>query len=214
MRAFAWAAHYLSLPAPAVYLTEGSSAELAAVMLDEPTVLVGAAGLSGRPMKELAFLSARHLAYHVGAHRLLLFYPSLEELTACFLAAVRIAAPDLVAPVQARGAAELAARISPLLRSEEHRALYAAVAAFDAGGGRADLAGWIASVERAAGRTGLLLSGDVEAAVRLSREATLGLVPIEEKADDLRAYAVSDAYAQLRVRLGLLDPEEVRSEPA
>src|SRR5205814_927136 len=47
---------------------------------------------------ELAFLAGGHLAYHVGPHRLLLYFPSMEELGACFIAAVKLVRPSLPAP--------------------------------------------------------------------------------------------------------------------
>src|SRR5262249_44287484 len=161
-RSFAWASHFLAVPAPDIYLNDDPQLTLAAVVAEEPTVFAGVKAQRGRTLPELAFLVGRHLAYHVGAHRLLLYYPSIEEITASFLAPLPPAPPGAPAPPgMARSVSELERGIA-LRISEDHRVdLAAAVAAFEAAGSRSHLAEWAADVERCATRAGFLLAADL-----------------------------------------------------
>src|SRR5262249_49347578 len=79
---FAWASHFLGVSAPAIYLHDDENVGLAAVIAEEEAAVAGGRVLRGRTPSELAFIAARHLAYHVGGHRLLLYYTSIEELSA------------------------------------------------------------------------------------------------------------------------------------
>jgi hypothetical protein len=69
---------------------------------------------------------------------------------------------------------ELMPRIETWLGAEDLGALEKAVGEFTAGGGRVDLLKYVASVERTSVRVGLLLAGDVGAAVALAKENMFG----------------------------------------
>jgi hypothetical protein len=195
VRSFTWASHFLSLPAPAVY---------ASVIAEEPTVFAGQKVLRGRSLPELAFLVGRHLAYHVGGHRLLLYYPSIEDLTACFLAAVRIVLPEVPAPAAMRAqVVELERAIALRLQEAQRVDLAAAVAAFEAAGSRAHLAEWVADVERCATRAGYLLAGDLEVAASVLRSEPRGVLDGEAKVADLCGFTVSDEHRALREAMGI-----------
>src|SRR5262249_38486434 len=154
----------------AIYLNDDPQLTLAAVVAEEPTVFAGVKAQRGRSLPELAFMVGRHLAYHVGAHRLLLYYPSIEDLTVCFLAALRLVLPDVPAPPGLLRAISELERGITLRISEANRVdLAAAVAAFEAAGSRSDLAAWAADVERCATRAGFLLAGDLEVAAAMLR---------------------------------------------
>ncbi len=204
VRSFAWASHFLAVPPPAIYLNDDPDFSLAAVIAEEPTVFAGSKAQRGRSMPELAFLVARHLAYHVGGHRLLLYYPSIEDLTACFLAAIRIVLPEVPAPAAVRAAVGELERGIALRISEAHRVdLAAAVAAFEANGSRVHLADWAADVERCATRAGFLLSADLEVAAAVLRSEPRAVLEPDEKVADLCAFAVSEEHHALRESLGI-----------
>jgi hypothetical protein len=203
-RSFTWASHFFGIPAPAVYVREDSPITLAGVPVEEPSVIAGSGVLRGHGQPDLAFMVGRHLAYYVGSHRLLLYYPSLEEISACFLAAVKIASPSAPVP------ASLDGRVSELLRDleaqlgDEHRErLEEAVTAFQSAGRRADLAGWASAVERCATRAGYLLCGDLQVVMTLVRAEGGGLVEPEAKIADLLGFLVSDEHHTLRQELGV-----------
>lgn len=204
LRSFAWASHVLGLSTPAVYLREDAPVGLAAVMAEKPTTIAGAEVLRGRSLADLAFLCGRHLGYYVAEHRILLFFPSLEELATCFAAAVTIVAPTLPVPSRLRDpAAALRARIEEHLRAADREALARAVADFEAAAERADLGRWVADVERCVTRAGFLLCADLDVAVSILRSEPRSALPAEQKIADLAAFAVSDDYHALRAHLGI-----------
>jgi hypothetical protein len=187
-----------------VYLREDSPLNLAAIMADHPAVIAGGGALRGRSMPELSFLVGSHLAYHAGPHRLLLYYPSIDEVAACFLAAVSLVRPTLPIPPALEGAArDLAPELDARLYGGARDQLFAAVEGFEEAGARADLTHWAGAVERCAARAGYLLCGDLAVASRLTRDESSGLLAPEEKIGDLYGFTVSDAFNELRRELGV-----------
>jgi tetratricopeptide (TPR) repeat protein len=211
VRSFVWASHFLGVPTPAVYLSEAATSGIAAVPAEEPTVLVSGQALRGRSLPELAFLVGRHLAYHVGCHRLLLYYSSIEDLGACVLAAISIALPEVPIPMKQRAAAlELKARIEPILGDQRDR-VREAVRDFERARSKeldirkrgVDLPRLVADVERAATRAGLLLAGDLDVVRNILKAEPKSLVDPETKLGDLFGFVVSDAHSTLRAELGI-----------
>jgi cellulose synthase operon protein C len=205
VRSFDWASRCLGIKAPALYLREDASLALAAVMVEEPSVIVGSGALRGRTFAELAFLVGNHLAYHIGPHRLLLYFPSIEELGACLLAAVALVRPSTLMPAALEDAARA---LMPLLDERlgklDRETLARAVTELYEGGAPADLPHWACAVERCAARAGYLLCGDLStAAAELARAKLTGLLSAEERIGDLISYTVSDAYHALRRELGI-----------
>ncbi|MCC6557655.1 MAG: tetratricopeptide repeat protein [Polyangiaceae bacterium] len=204
VRSFAWASRLLDVPAPAIYLREDAPIGLAAVMAEEPSVIAGSSALRNRTLPDLAFLVGSHLAYHIGAHRLLLHYPSIEDLGACFLAAARVSRPDLPLPEALEDTVlSRSPEIDDRLDDEARARLEEAVASFERAGARADLAHWAGAVERCATRAGLLLCGDLLVATALLHADPAGLLSPAEKIGDLYGFAVSDDLHHLREALGI-----------
>jgi len=204
VRTFGWASHLLGVPAPAIYLREDAHLSLAAAMADHPAIIAGASVLRGRTMAELAFLVGRHLAYHVGPHRLLLYYPTIDDLGACFLAALSLVRPAIpIPPALEEDARDLAPELDARLYGSARDQLLAALESFEEAGARADLTHWAGAVERCATRAGYLLCGDLSIAAPLVRADTASLLSPEEKLGDLYAFTVSDAFHQLRRDLGI-----------
>ncbi|AGP37847.1 tetratricopeptide repeat protein [Sorangium cellulosum] len=205
VRLFSWASRCLAIPTPAVYLRKDAPIAVAAVTVEEPSVLVGGEALRGRTAAELAFLVGSHVAYHVGPHRLLLHFPSLEELGVCLAAAVKVARPSEPVPAELEGAVlALMPLLDERLTERERDALEAAVFELYEIRAPLDLAHWVGSVERCAARVGTLLTGDLSvAASSLSRGDTPGVLTAEEKIGDLLSFTVSDAYHALREELGV-----------
>ena len=204
VRSFAWASHFLGVPAPAIYLRDDAPLGIAAITVEEPSVIVGSGVLRGRSLPDLAFLVGSHLTYHVGPHRLLLHFPSIEELGACFLASARLVRPSVPIPAALEDAAlALSPLIDVLLSDDERDRLDQAVRAFEDAGARADLAHWAGAVERCAARAGYLLCGDLPLAADLLRGEPIGLLQAEEKIGDLYGFAVSSELHLLREELGV-----------
>ncbi len=204
VRSFAWGSHFLGVTPPAVYVREDAAVSLVAIPASEATVLAGQHALRGRTLAELAFLVGRHLTYHVDHHRLLLFYPSLEELSACFVSAIAIALPDEPIPAKVR---DVVTAFQPLfeahLDDEQRAALVQAVSAFASAGVRPDLPRWAAAVERCATRAGYLLCGSLDVATTLLRAEPRGALDAETKIADLLGFTVSEAHGTLREAMGI-----------
>jgi tetratricopeptide (TPR) repeat protein len=204
VRSLAWASQLLGVPAPYVHLREDSPVTIASTMAREPAVIVGAGALRGRTLPELAFLVGRHLAFSRGASRLLLHYPTIESLSACFLAAVKIALPETPLPAVLREAAEaLIPAIEPRLGLRARHELVQAVRRFDDANARADLGAWVGAIERSVTRVGYVLAGDLRVAATLVREDASGVLSPDDKIADLLGFAVSEAHHQIRVALGV-----------
>ncbi|MEJ7728920.1 MAG: hypothetical protein WKG00_06880 [Polyangiaceae bacterium] len=204
VRSFKWASHFLGVGAPAIYVHDDAAVNLAAVPAEEPSVFAGGGVLRGKTEPELAFLVGRHLAYYLPPHRLLLFYSSIEDLSALFVAAVTLVLPGVPVPRPLAEATHALRRdLGVRLGAEAKAELARAVEAFEAGGTRADLARWVGAVERCATRAGLLLSGDLEVAAAVVRSDGRGVIGAEAKIGDMTAFLVSDAYHTLRRLLGV-----------
>ncbi|MDI1432181.1 tetratricopeptide repeat protein [Polyangium sorediatum] len=204
VRSFAWGSHFLGVTPPDVYVREDAGVSLVAIPATDATVLAGQHALRGRTLAELAFLVGRHLTYHVGHHRLLLFYPSLEELSACFVSAIAIALPDEPIPAKVR---DVVLAFKPLfeahLDDEQRKALEEAVSAFAAANVRPDLPRWAAAVERCATRAGYLLCGSLDVVATLLRAEPRGALDAETKIADLLGFTVSEAHSTLRESMGI-----------
>ena len=120
------------------------------------------------------------------------------------VAAVKLVIPELPVPAPSRAAVkELSSQLTARLDDGDRGELKRAVNAFEAAGRRADIAGWVAAVERCAARAGLLLCGDLEVASGALQSEPLGLVGPEEKLADLMAFTVSDEHHALREEMGV-----------
>jgi hypothetical protein len=168
----------------------------------------GPEATSGLSLQELAFLAGRHLTYYRPEHYPLVFFPTLAELSALFLAAVKVVLTDLPLPPGAAGGDAVARRSKELARrldAEAKEALADGVHAFDHAGGRADLGGFIRAVELGACRAGLVLCGDLAVAARLLRreERGVGELTADDRLDDLLAFCARPGLAVLREWLGV-----------
>jgi golgin subfamily B member 1 len=204
VRTFVWAARALGLALPDLYVFSGLPSGIAAVAANTPSTALGPQVLAGRTVQQLAFLAGRHLTYYRRSHYPLVFFPTLAELSSLVLSAVRLVIPGISVPPPAEGdsvGSALGARLTP----EQRTRLEEVVARLDSRGGRLDLFAWIRGVELTAARIGLLLGGDLRTAMRMLKEETraIGDLSIEAKRADLLTFCASEAYSQVRERMGV-----------
>ncbi len=205
-RTFKWASKILDVPLPEVYVADDVPGGIAAVPAEMPTALVGRTVLSGRSLKELAFLVGRDITFYRPEHYVLVMYPTLRELTSLFLGAVRAVRPKLPLPeATRREIVEVARHIDGMLTGESRGELDLVVTQFEEAGGRADLAGWARSIEIAAMRAGLLLCGDIEVVhdVLVKDGRDVADLTTVDRMNDLLPFLVSESYAKLRERIGV-----------
>jgi golgin subfamily B member 1 len=207
IRTFHWAAEILGVECPDLYILDSVPGDVVAVPMAVPErvqrTAIGPSVLTGLSTIDLAFLCARHLTYYRPEYSVLIDYPTLGEMSLLVLAALQVALPAM--PVPPNVEATVCGLRNGLMRHltpGEREAMQVAVMKLDARGGRVNLQAWIRSVELTATRVGLLLSGDLRAAMTRVRteERTLAELPVESKRIDLLGFCESIELAELRER--------------
>lgn len=206
VRSFIWASQVLGVTLPDLYVFDDVPGGIAAVQVETPSTALGPDVLRGVTTQDLAFVVGRHLTYYRPEHYALVFFPSLPELSTLFLAAVKVALPEVPVPTEL---GETVSRMrKELLRHatlQEREWLEAAVKALEERGGRVDLGSWVKSVELSAGRAGLLLCGDLSIATKRIKSESRAIAELdaEDRRRDLLAFCASSELAALRDRLSV-----------
>jgi golgin subfamily B member 1 len=207
-----YACRLLGLALPPVYVSPESDGELELRIVLEgqqvvPSFLLGRNLLAGRMEKELAFFVARKLV-RLRADQVLRspeVVASLDELRVIVAAAAKLVHPEFDLPATDAGSVRKYAAF--LQRSVPPMALASASAAIEqivADPGRVDLVTWAAGANMTADRAGLLLCGDIVAAVReLLHVAESQGGDVEGAVKDLIRWSVSTDHLDLREQLGL-----------
>jgi hypothetical protein len=207
-----YACRLLGVTLPPVYVSPESEGELELRIVLEgqqvvPSLLLGKNLLAGRSEKELAFYVARKLV-RMRADQFLLSpeaVASLDELRVIVAAAAKLVHPEFDLPGTDSGSVRKYAAF--LQRAVQSMALASASAAIEqivAEPGRVDLVAWAAGANQTADRAGLLLCGDVVAAIReILRAAETQGGDAELSIKDLIRWCVGTDHLDLREQLGL-----------
>ena len=217
-KAFVYGSAVFGVPPPEIYFMPESPGELEVAnvrgtMSGMPALVIGKKLLDTSSDLELAFTVGRTLAASRPDHLLRWpsFVPTLAELEIALRAAMRLSAPDRPVPADIAGEVDkytgfLARTLPPQLVEQLTVLLrrYTAAHAGDTDDLRADLARWARAACLTTIRAGFLLAGDLEVSTRLgeSAAASVGIDP-RDVVRDLCAFAVSEAYFELRSVLGL-----------
>ena len=205
---FRHAARLVNVPLPDVYVQPRRTGRLMLANVIEkggrlvPTIIVGRDLMTGYRDTELAAAVGAMLALLRPAYYLKLALTSAEELAVALAAAAHAVGvantrPELQPQIDVL-APEIHARLTPAT-AQAMRALLARVA------NPVDLTKWRNSVDAAAQRAGLLVSGELAATARMLASDPLvagGLRP-SQRVQDLVAYSVSPNYFQIRQHLGV-----------
>lgn len=204
VRSLVWGCNFLGVPIPAIHLDPKQAKAFHAPFAKHRTTVVGKGALSGRSLGELGFLVGQHLALRLPEHELVAHMQSIEELTACFLAGLKITLGKTPPHSEdARVVDALAVMLQRELSPQELDYLKKAVAQFGSGSGRVDLRQWVLTVEKCVARTGFLLCGDLELAITMARsEGDTAFSRAEQRVDDLLSFSQSESNSQLRAALG------------
>jgi tetratricopeptide (TPR) repeat protein len=204
-RAFArvlrYVARVLGVPAPDAYVRyeQPAPTQLVACLDGRravPTLVIGRPLLGHRrDERELIFHLAEALAYLRPGRLLGCLGAPAAQLAQLIDAAMALAgnSPAQAAPLRA---------ILPPPHIEQATGLGRALAERHVDGGEAALA-WLRATELSAGRTALLLTGDLALCARLVGEAPACAVPAAERRIDLAAASVGSALTAARVELRL-----------
>lgn len=222
-RALAYGVSVLGVAAPEVYLVPASPGEIDVANLRAtmpgvpaatPALVIGGRLMAGALSDiDLAFVVGRTLAALRPDHilRWASFVPTLAELSIIVHAALRLTDPSR--PPETESASEVsqyAAFLDRTLAPPLLEQLSVLVPRWrlgrDSQGNalKVDVARWARGAFLTTARAGLLLSGDLEGAVRIAQALAVssGVDPADVTRD-LTAWSISDPYFELRTQLGL-----------
>jgi uncharacterized coiled-coil protein SlyX len=202
VRCLAWAAAFLGLNAPPIYVVPEHKSTAEIVLNPTPSTRVGTFALSGRDTRELAFIAGRHMTWYRREHLLGKPQRSTRRLEDMFLAALMIGNPGLPMTPEVKERVEPIARtIRPLLADPTVERLREGFTRFVELGGRTNLSRWFRAVERTAARAGLLLCNDLGAAYRMLKLEDEARAP--EALDELILFFIGSRSTRLRKRIGI-----------
>jgi golgin subfamily B member 1 len=226
-KVFHYAAKALNVLVPEVFMVnDGKISDIQFANLMEkdelvPSVVVRPNLMQNQGERELAFLSARRLAYMRPDYFLKLALPSNKELKGAMLAAIvmveqRFPVPPDLVPVVQQYVPEMQRRISPQMLEQLAQVVrhfiqhlqHLQKLAEDAGASRSpeiNLTQWGFAVDYATNRAGFIMSGDLEVAARVVRsdQVVVGGPQIHQKIADLVLYSISEEYFAVREALEL-----------
>ena len=207
---FYYTAQVLNVPLPHVYLQPEQPGEIAVANAQDkgqlqPSFVVRASLLQGRPEKEIAFVAARWLTFMRPDHFLKLALPTNTELKAAFLSAITMVKRDFPLPGDMRAAVgqylpEMQKRIQP--HSLEQLGMV--VNRFIQAAPEVNLSKWGNAVDATAHRVGFIISGDLEVAARMVsvEPVVVGGPQVKDKVKELVVYSISEDYFKVRSHLG------------
>ena len=206
-RLFEGGAGVLNVMPPVVYLNREFAGDVEILNVRDPaiantTVMVGPNIVNGRVEKDVAFIIGRTLALLRPAHLVLSphIVPTEPELTAIVHAAFKLCQPSAPVPNPALYGPYLTL-FQKMLPPDRLESLASLVPWLIESWRDLDIAAWRAAAERTADRAGLLLCGDLGAAVRMlhaSRGMAAGPAVL-----DLIRWSVSEGHLGLRDMLGI-----------
>jgi hypothetical protein len=179
---------------------------LSFVFTAPPAIGIGEGATAGGPQQALAFVAARQLCYYRPGHFMRQLVPTGTGLRAWLVGAIRSISPRFPAPANmeepVRQCVEaisqhLTAPQRDTLRSMTQKLLDAAP--------ELDMKAWMAGIDLTADRIGFALSNDLKianAVVEASPEDAAS-VSRRDRVRELAGYSVSEAYFELRKRIGI-----------
>ena len=197
-----YVASVTQLELPAIYGRPSDSGGLSFLVTEPPSVGVGQGALAGGPPQALAFVGARHLSYFREGHIVRHLVPSGSGLRSWLLGAIKLATPQFPVPPK------LAAKVDECTRAiradtEASSRVRALVQKLLSAAPELDMKKWITAVDLTADRVGFVMANDLEMAVAVIKASAEEQVAQKERLKELYLYSVSQAYLDLRQRVGI-----------
>lgn len=207
----------LGMRAPVMVRSRKQQAAIGLVHSDLRCLSLSEAALGSRvPRREATFVAAAHLTYCLPGFIVRGMVPTVLGLKAWLTAAIRCFAPRLAVPPELEGPSMEAARaLEKHVTGTARDWLAEPVNDLLHRSAAADVATWVAGIDRTSDRLGLIACGDLPtalSAIRAARDSSTA-VPIAERARELLAYSVSAEYLVLRQRLRM-DLEHQEDAPS
>jgi tetratricopeptide (TPR) repeat protein len=209
---FVYVAKTLNVQLPDVYLLGDNKAadiQLAnAIEKSElcPSFVVRPHLLQGKTERELAFLSARRLAFMRPEYYLRMLLPTNTELKVALLSAMVMVQPSFAVPPN------MVATIQQYLPKMQKRMpphaleqLGALVQRFIQATPESDMAKWGHAVDAASHRAGFVMCGDLKTAARTvaAEPSVVGGPTVKQKVKELVLFSISREYFAIRAQMGL-----------
>ena len=192
---------------PRIFQRQSDPARVTPLATPSPAVVLGAGAFAeGMGPLESAFIAGSELAYALPGLRLRTLLPNLTSLKSWLLGAIRLLKPKFPVASELEASVSDAARVLESAATGEYRDyLVHNVSKLLQDSSKLDLKRWVRSVDQAADRAGLILSGDLDASVHLIRSepARQGSIESVTRARHVLIYSVSGAYLALRERLSI-----------
>lgn len=191
---------------PDLYDRDADVGGLSFVFSAPPAIGLGKGARAAAPAQALSFIAARHLSYMKGGMVLRHLVPTGSGLRAWLLAGIKSAIPQFPIPADlASAVTEYHAAVKQHLSGPQQEMLHSLVQKLLHAAPELDLKRWTAAVDLTADRLGFIAANDLEMAttvVRASPEESAA-VSQKERLRELHLYSVSEAYLQLRHKLGI-----------
>ncbi|WP_428264416.1 response regulator [Haliangium sp.] len=196
VRVRAYVAHMLGVAAPTVAVRPDFGHQIHIGAFDPPLILAGDDALLSPERAELGFRLGRAMTYLLPGRTIAASRPA-RLLKAAVLALFGQLHPSATLNDPHGHVARAHAHLGTIDPKALTRALEL-VAYLTSQSQSLNLSRWVRALGRTADRTGLLLCGDLPAAVRFARD-----IGSADGVDDLVDFAVSDDFATLRIHTGL-----------
>jgi tetratricopeptide (TPR) repeat protein len=202
-----YAAGVLGMELPPVFENPNDPGGLGFLFAESPSITLGATALrSDVPLRPAAFIAGRQLAYLRPGSYLRHVLASGTALKSWLFAAIKLTAPQFpVAPELAGAVNEAMSALDTGIQGQARDQLTRVVSKLLQSGTALDLKRWVGGIDLTADRAGFLLAHDLETAaavLRASDEAS-SAVPQQDRFQELVLFSVSQAYFELRSRLGI-----------
>lgn len=183
---------------PRVYQASGRSGFAKAAM-NPPALVVGDDVMNAWRGKELRFALGRAVVAFAPGHELA-GLSDAAGIRMFFLAALRIAFPDLPPPTEVEGLDEMAANVARRLSPDATTALRDVLGRFRQSRRAIDIQAYLEGIDRSASRAGMFLANDIGIAAAVLQDDALSLSDLEygDRLVDLCAWSVSSRHAELR----------------
>jgi CheY-like chemotaxis protein len=199
VRVRAYAAHMLGVPIPRVFVRPDFGHQIHVGALAVPVLLAGDEALTSPERTELSFRLGRAMTYLLPGRALAASRPArlLRAAVLAVFSRLETGAAGAGGDDPLGQVAQLQASLT-LVAPDALAQAQALVSRITAKSQSLNLSRWVRALGRTANRVGLLLCGDLPAAVRFARDSGT-----TEGIDDLIDFAVSESFAELRVQTGL-----------
>jgi hypothetical protein len=208
---FLYSAQTMNVPLPDVYLVDDAKPadiQLAnAIEKNElcPSFVVRPHLLQGRSERELAFLSARRLAFMRPEYYPRMLLPTNTELKVALLSAIVMVQPRFPVPPTMSATVQLyLPKMQKRMPPHALEQLGAVVERFIQATPEIDVAKWGHAVDAASHRVGFVLNGDLGGAARMvaAEPVVMGGPSTKDKLRELVLFSISEEYFAVRAQMG------------